>query len=331
MSNKNSEKGVAGTEKHESRRLSSVLGVKIRGPGDTEDPNLVMKNLINEIDKEVKKLVDVFRFMMKYQILFKGSGIEFAGLREYVPGQDDANKIDWKASLRSKSLYVKQYEEERDLYVQVLMDSSSSMFFGTQNKTKYEFANIIAGAIIYAAVETGDNAGFTIFNKGVVANLEHSNESSQYYKSLSLMIDPKNQRGACDLIDAMTYVLNTADPRTILFIISDFIGIKGEEWKDMLKMVGGKLDRIIGIMVRDIRDDVLPKNIGYMKIRDPFSDRIMVIDSDAARIKYEKLAAKQVQMIEDEFKNARAGFFKVYTTDTFVKQLIKYIEMSEGF
>ncbi|MBN2101264.1 MAG: DUF58 domain-containing protein [Candidatus Aenigmarchaeota archaeon] len=318
-------------DKSESRRLSSVLGVKIRGHGDTDDPNLIMKGLINEIDKEVKKLVDVFRFMMKYQILFKGSGIEFAGLREYVPGQDDATKIDWKASLRSKSLYVKQYEEERDLFVHVLMDSSSSMFFGTQNRTKYEFANIIAGAIIYASVETGDNTGFSIFNDKVVANLEPSNENTQYYKALRLMIDHKNQHGKFDMVDALTYVLNTADPRTILFIVSDFIGLKGEEWKDVLKMLGGKLDRIIGIMVRDIRDDVLPKNIGYMKLRDPFSDRILVIDSDAARIKYEKLAAEQVKMIEDEFRNTRAGFFKVYTTDTFVRQLIKYIELSEGY
>ena len=321
----------AGTRKDESRRLSSVLSVKIRGPGDTEDPNLIMKELINEIDKEVRKLVDVFRFMMKYQILFKGSGIEFAGLREYVPGQDDATKIDWKASLRSKSLYVKQYEEERDLYVQILMDSSSSMFFGTQNRTKYQYANIISGAIVYAAVETGDNTGFTIFNDDVVANLEPSNENTQYYKSLRLMIDPKNQRGKCNLADALVYVLNSSDPRTILFIISDFIGLRGEEWKDALKMLGGKIDRIIGIMVRDIRDDVLPKDIGYMKVKDPFSERILVIDSDAARVRYEKMAAEQVKTIEDEFRNTRAGFFKLYTTDSFVKQLVKYIELSEGY
>ncbi len=325
------ETGNLKKEKTKYRRLSQALSTKIRGEGSTDDPNLVMKNLINEIDKEVKKLIDVFRFMLKYQILFKGSGIEFAGLREYVPGQDDATKIDWKASLRSKSLYVKQYEEERDLFVQVLLDSSSSMFFGTQNRTKYEYASIVAGAIVYAAVETGDNTGFTIFNDGVVKNLEPSNENTQYYKSLRLIVDPKNQQGPCNLEDVLSYVLNIADPRTILFIISDFLGIKGEEWKNALKMLGGKIDRIIGIMVKDIRDEVLPKNIGYMRVKDPFSDRIMTIDSDVARLKYEKLAAEQVNMIESEFRNTHAGFFRIYTTDTFVKQLVKYIELSEEY
>ncbi|NOX71893.1 MAG: DUF58 domain-containing protein [Candidatus Micrarchaeota archaeon] len=321
---------MTGDNKKEKGRLSSILSIKIKGFGDTIDPNLKTKNLINEIDKEVKKLVDAFRFLMKYQILFKGSGIEFAGLREYVPGQDDATKIDWKASLRSKSLYVKQYEEERDLYVQVLLDSSSSMLFGTQKKTKYEYANIIAGAIIYAAVETGDNTGFTIFNEKIVANLEPTNETTQYYKALRFMVNEKNQGGGYDLEDALTYVLNTAEPRTILFIISDFIGLDGDGWKDALKMVGGKIDRIIGIMVRDIRDDELPKDVGYIRVRDPYSNRIITIDSDIARFKYERLAAEQVKMVEEEFKNTKAGFFRVYTTDTFIKQLIKYIELSEG-
>jgi len=146
-----------------------------------------------------------------------------------------------------------------------------------------------------------------------------------------MMVNSENQKGKCDFSGALSYLVNTVDPRTILFIISDFIGLKDDEWKSSLKMIGGKIDRVIGIMVRDIRDDVLPKNLGYMKVRDPFSDRVLVLDSDAARIKYEKLAAKQIEMIESEFKNTRAGFFKVYTTDSFVKQLIKYIEMSEGY
>lgn len=325
------EKRKKEVDESESRRISQSLGQKIKGPGDTLDPNIVMKNLINEIDKEVKKLVEAFRFMMKYQVMFKGGGVEFAGLREYVPGQDDATKIDWKASLRSKSLYVKQYEEERDLYVQVLLDSSSSMLFGTQSKIKYDFGCIIAGAITYAAVETGDNLGFTLFNDKITANLEPSNESTQYYKALRFMVDPDNQGGGCNLETALSYLVNTLDPRTILFIVSDFIGLHGDEWKNTLKMLGGKIDRVIGIMTRDIRDDVLPKNLGYMRVKDPFSGRIMTVNTDEARIKYEKLAAEQVKMVEEEFKNTHAGFFRVYTTDTFVKQLIRYIELSEGY
>ncbi|OYT39649.1 MAG: hypothetical protein B6U86_05030 [Candidatus Altiarchaeales archaeon ex4484_43] len=55
---------------------------------------LYIEELMNEIDANVRELVDIFRFLLKYQILFKGTGIEFAGLREYVPEQDDASKIE---------------------------------------------------------------------------------------------------------------------------------------------------------------------------------------------------------------------------------------------
>ena len=317
------------TEEKKNKKKPLISLDFFRRDDETNEKNK-MKYLIDEIDKEIKKLVDVFRFLMKYQILFRGSGVEFAGLREYIPGQDDATKIDWKASLRSKSIYVKQYEEERDLYIQVLLDSSSSMLFGTQKKTKYEYASIIAGSIVYAAIETGDNVGFSIFNEGIKAFLEPTNETTQYYNALRLIVNEENQGGKCNLEKALTHILNTAEPRTILFIISDFIGISETEWKDALTMVRGKIDRIIGIMVRDIRDDELPKNLGYIRVRDPFEEKkIMTVNSDIARFKYEKLAADQIRDVEEKFKSSKAGFFRVYTTDHFVNSLIRYIELSE--
>ena len=80
--------------------------------GLMEDPNRreeYIEELMTEIDAQVRQLADVFRFVLKYRIMFRGSGIEFAGLREYIPGQDDAIRIDWKASLRANKLYIKQF------------------------------------------------------------------------------------------------------------------------------------------------------------------------------------------------------------------------------
>jgi len=289
---------------------------------------LYIEELMNEIDANVRELVDTFRFLLKYQILFKGTGIEFAGLREYVPEQDDASKIDWKASLRSKKLYVKQFEDERDLDVYIVLDVSNSMLFGTQEKLKSEYSAVVAGTLAYAAVESGDNVGFAMFGDDVRIVLDPLGDISQYYKILRCVVDPRYYGGGCNLADSLSYLINIITERTILFIISDFIGV-GRGWEDSLKMMGGKLDKVVGIMIRDVRDSFLPKGIGSMRLSDPFSDKVLTVDLDEVGEEFEKLARKQEEKIEGEFRDSGMGFVKIYTNEPFVKPLVNYLELTE--
>lgn len=287
-----------------------------------------IEDLMGEVDANVRELIDVFRFTLKYKVLFRGSGIEFSGLREYVPQQDDATKIDWKASLRSKKLYVKQYEEERELDAYILLDTSSSMLFGTQEKLKSEYASVVVGAIAYAAIESGDNVGFGMFSDRIITSLQPSGDSSQYYKILRLVVDPRFYGSTCNLEGALSYVVNCIEGKTILFIISDFIGI-GDNWKDSLKMACGKFTTVIGIMIRDIRDSYLPKGIGKMRFSDPFSDDMLTVNVDKIADKFEKQARQEEAGIENEFRDGGAGFVKVYTAETFVRPLVDYLQLKE--
>jgi uncharacterized protein (DUF58 family) len=287
-----------------------------------------IKELTREIDANVQELVDVFRFILRYKVLFRGSGIEFAGLREYVPEQDDASKIDWKASLRTKKLHVKEYEEERELDVYILLDASASMLFGTYEKLKSEYAAVMTGTIAYAAIETGDNVGFGMFSDDIKISLTPTGDLSQYYHILSLMVDPRSYGGYCNLSKALSHVINSIEEKTILFIISDFIGLD-EGWEDSLKMVCGKLDKVIGIMVRDPRDTYLPGGIGNVRFSDPFSDKVLMVNVDKVRNKYEVEVKKREVKIEKEFLDSSAGFVKIYTNKPFIKPFIRYLQLIE--
>jgi len=280
-----------------------------------------IKSLMHEIDAEVKRLTSTFSFLLTYRQLFKGTGLEFAQLKEYVPGEDDATKIDWKASLRSGRVYIKQYEEERNLDIIVLLDVCSSMLFGTQKKLKSEYAGIVAGAIVSAGIEIGDNVGFAMYSNDIINFLEPSNDESQYYRVLEMIVDRKLYGGKCDLDKALRFVLNNVKENSILFIISDFIGV-GEKWRTSLKMVAGKLNDVMGIMVRDLRDEVLPKGSGNFRFRDPYSSKVLVVNLDKVKDKYEKLAKQQVEEIKLAFRGSNAGFIKVFTHEPFVKPLL---------
>ncbi len=286
-----------------------------------------IEKLMQEVDKNVRELVDVFRFLLRYKVLFRGTGIEFAGLREYVLGEDDASRIDWKASLRSKRLYVKQYEEERELDVYILLDTSVSMLFGTQEKLKSEYAAVVAGTLAYAAIESGDNVGFGMFSDKVLVSLPPVGDISQYYNILRLTVDPRFYGGGCNINETLSYTVNSIEEKTVLFIISDFIGI-GDEWEDSLKMACGKFNTVFGIMIRDIRDSTLPEGVGNMRFSDPFSDKVLVVNVDKIRKDFERFTKKQESRIEKIFIESGAGFVKVYTHEPFVKPIARYLQLT---
>ena len=285
--------------------------------------------LVEEIDKSVRGFVDVFTFLLKYRILFRSSGLEFAGYKEYVPGEDDASKIDWKASLKSNKIYVKQYEEERNLNLFILFDSSSSMLFGTQEKLKSEYAAIVAGTLAFAGVEVGDNIGFAMFNEKIVNFLEPIQDITQYYQILRLLSDKKNYGGSCKMQEALSFVLNNVHERTALFIISDFIGVGDME--DGIKMCAGKFDKVFGLMIRDPKDEFLPKEIGYVSFSDPFSNKVITVNIDKIKDKFEEAAKRQSQLVEKAFLDAGAGFIKIYTDKPFAEPMIKYLQFIEGY
>ncbi|MFB6076421.1 MAG: hypothetical protein ABEK17_04725, partial [Candidatus Aenigmatarchaeota archaeon] len=193
---------------------------------------------------------------------------------------------------------------------------------------KSEFAGLIAGAIIRAGIKIGDNVGFGTFSDGIQKFLEPSNEDTLYYKSLNIIVDDETYGGKCDLKNSLRYILNNIDGDSYLFIISDFIGLD-EDWENSLKMVSGKLNGVIGIMVRDIRDEELPEGGGKFRLKDPYSGNTVVLNLDKAKDEFEKRAKEQFEKVKQEFRRSDSGFIKVFTDEPFVKNLVKEMELKK--
>ncbi|MCD6558132.1 MAG: DUF58 domain-containing protein [Candidatus Aenigmarchaeota archaeon] len=290
----------------------------VAGHGQKANLNALMK----EVDINVKKLIELFRFILKYKIIFRGRGIEFAGLREYTP-EDDASRIDWRSTARTGKVYVKIFEEERDLDLFLLIDVSNSMLFGTAEKLKSEYATILAATIAFAGIEAGDKVGIGLFSDKMTKVIPPAQGSLQYFKILKAMVDPENYGGACNLSGALHYVNKFVRKRSIIFVVSDFIG-SGQDWGDELRVTGYRFDRLLGIMIRDPRDDFLTSGVGSIRVSDPFSGESMVVDIDKYVEEYKKAARLQRLFVEREFHINNGGFVQTYTTEPFVKPLMKY-------
>ncbi len=283
-----------------------------------------------EIDKGIRKLEIVTKqlvtsnFVGSYKSAFKGRGLEFDGYREYAPG-DDAALIDWRATVRSgNKVLVKEFVEERNLEVFFLVDSSQTMVFGTHDRLKDEFAAELTASLAYAMLQSGDSVGMAMFAEEVKTHLPPTIGRKQYYVILKTLASAERYGGEKRLAAAIEYANATLDRGSLLIIISDFIGGRGD-WETQLKIASRKFD-VIGMMVRDPRDLELPTGVGEVVLADPYSDEQVLIDVDKVRDEYNREAKAQAEAVEEAFVKAGGDLLMLRTDQAFDEPVIKFFK-----
>ena len=118
---------------------------------------MLPKELLKKVRKIQLKMTRLSDEAMAghYASVFKGMGMEFAEVREYVAG-DDVRAIDWNVTARSGSPYVKRYMEEREMTLVLVVDLSASQRFGTVNSLKSELAAEISALLAFLAIKNND-------------------------------------------------------------------------------------------------------------------------------------------------------------------------------
>lgn len=251
-----------------------------------------------------------------YRSVFKGSGLEFLDYRHYSP-DDDASMIDWKASVRSNDLLVKEFVEERNLNVFFLVDVSSSMVYSSIDKLKIEYAAELVATLSYTILHAGDSIGFALFNDKIIRHEQPKRGFSQYYQLTKTLVDPRYYGGGYDLCEALKLTMTFLKEFSIVIIVSDFIGLKND-WKRHLKLMGKKFD-LIGIMVSDSADRVLPHYNGQVVLGDIFSKKQVVVNVDNIREDYARYVEAYEKEISEAFIKSGADFVRLTTDKPFIE------------
>ncbi|MDI1288876.1 MAG: DUF58 domain-containing protein [bacterium] len=174
---------------------------------------------------------------------FQGFSIEFAQHRPYVPG-DDLRRLDWKVFARTDKLQLKQYHQETNLDLVILVDSSGSMLYGSRSFedasgvghkasidgrptwSKYDHATALAAALAYITLRQGDRVGLTIFADGIRHSLRRSSSQGTWRQIVGALathpVDPANASAPTDLRRAVEQLLPKLSNRCIIAVISDF-------------------------------------------------------------------------------------------------------------
>ncbi|KAF1083554.1 MAG: hypothetical protein GQF41_0332 [Candidatus Rifleibacterium amylolyticum] len=251
---------------------------------------MLPKELLKEVRRieiKTRHLVDSL-YAGGYRSVFKGRGIEFAGIREYYRG-DEFRSIDWKVSARSGKLHVREHIEERELQVVVALDLSASMAFGSGSREKRESAVEFAAAICLAAERSNDRAGVCLFTDEVEKFVHPAKGRTHILRLIRELLYFIPQHRGTDLKAPLDYLNMTLSRRSVVFLVTDALRIGSIERE--LRIAAARHDFIL-VLVRDPRERMLP-DVGLVEITDPETGEEMVIDT-SDRAAMQRLVERQV-------------------------------------
>ena len=149
----------------------------------------------------------------------RGSSVEFAEYRKYVPG-DDLRRLDWRAYGRSDRFYVKEFEADTNLRCCLMLDTSGSMDFGSQGTSKIEYARKIAASLAHLALQQGDAVGLFCVAKGIIRNLP-ARRNPAHLTTLYDILEQTQPKGETQLAPVLHELAETVRQRALCIIISD--------------------------------------------------------------------------------------------------------------
>lgn len=253
---------------------------------------------------------------------FKGRGIEFAGYRSYQYG-DDASLIDWRASLRAKEPVVRVFEEYRSFSVFILLDVSDSMLFTSTDKLKAEYAAEMAYSLADSILRGGDAVGLGMFTDELKVNMYPNIGRGVLDRFAKELKNPEHYGGGFDFKKVLKQTISFLKSNAVLIIISDFLGME-QGWERYVRMMSQNFE-MIGLMTRDPRDRMLPRNIGQYSLEDPYSNQYLYLDVNDVAHQYKTVTEKDEKRVRRVFEGVKGGMASISTDKDYVEPLMRFL------
>jgi len=250
----------------------------------------------------------------------RGQSVEFADYRTYVAG-DDFRYLDWNLYGRLERLFVKLYEEERELPVRIFLDASESMTFGQPRK--FDFARQVAAAVGYVALCGFDRVSVIPFPDqpeqlavcGALRTVRGRKSALEFFRNITQL----SAAGGVNLNDALRRGALEARQAGVAVVLSDFLDPAGYE-KGLEALVGR------GFHVNAVQilspEELNPSTYGDLKLVDAESGSIQEVTFGKYRLKsYQQTVQNFCQRLR-EFCQSRGIRFFMASSGTPLEQLL---------
>lgn len=279
---------------------------------------------VRRIEIRTTRLVNDL-FGGEYKSVFKGQGIEFADVREYVAG-DDIRSIDWNVTARSQHPFIKKFVEERELTVVFVVDVSGSQQFGTQGRLKSEVAAEITALLAFAAVRNKDKVGLLITSDQVEKYIPVKKGRSHVLRVVREILYFKPEHRGTQLKAGLEYVNRVLTRTAVVFVMSDF---RDEGYEKALRIASKRHD-LIAIQLTDPNELRVPP-MGLVELEDAETTQKAFVDFSDTELRrhYEDKAKKREEDLDRLFKSFKIDRVNIDISKPYAEPLMAFFRTRE--
>ena len=264
----------------------------------------------------------------QYHSVFKGRGMEFEEVREYLPG-DEVRSIDWNVTARFGHPFIKKFTEERELTVMLVVDVSASGQFGSVRQTKNELAAELAAVLAFSAIRNNDKVGLIMFSDRIEKFVPPKKGRRHVLRVVREILAFQPRGRGTDLPLALDYLNRVQSRRAVTFVVSDF-QVTDEESVRKKLCAAGKRHDVIALSLRDPREEELPA-VGLVELRDAETGERALVDTFDRKVR-EEFAAKARSRLEGLrrlLRSASVDQVEIRSDADYVLPLIQFFRMRE--
>jgi uncharacterized protein (DUF58 family) len=296
---------------------------------------------------------------------FKGRGMDFEELREYIPG-DDVRDIDWNVTHRLGRPFVKRFREERELTAVLAVDVSASSSFGSTNRTKREFAAEIAATLAFSAAKNGDKVALLLFTDEVELFVPPRKGRRHILRIVREMLTHQPRKRGTDVSGALGFLNHVLHRRAIVFLLTDFLhtdngnsprpsfsssssssnsaenkiedegrerGRGGLGGRDVIAELGLTNTRhdVVCLHLHDPRESELP-DAGLVTVEDAETGELLELNSarNSVREKFAGVNAERLAKLDRALNRTGVDTLRLNTTEPFAPVLQRFFELRRG-
>jgi len=273
-----------------------------------------------KIEIASRRLVDEL-LAGQYHSVFKGRGLIFSDVRAYYPG-DDIRAIDWNITARMNAPHVKQFVEERDRTVNLMIDMSASGYFGSRGAAKRELAAELAAVVAFSAIKNNDRVGLYIVTDKVEKFVPPKKGRRHVLRVIGEILAFQPASRQTNLAAGLDFLAKVARRRSVVFLVSDFLS---EGWERSMQITRQRHE-IVPVVVSDPLEEQLPA-VGLLTLEDLETGEVVEVDtSGAAAGEFARRARAQAAMRDLALRRLNVDMVTVRTDRPYVDALIAFFK-----
>jgi uncharacterized protein (DUF58 family) len=286
-------------------------------------------NRMRQLEIKTRRLVND-SLVGEYHSVFKGRGMDFDEVREYVAG-DEVRTIDWNVTARAGRPFVKKYTEERELNILLLVDISASGNFGSGTQSKRELAGEVASLLALSAIRNSDKVGLLLYSDRIEEYIPPKKGRRHVLRIVREILFHTALGTGTDSAKALEFASRVLHRRAVVFLISDFQS-SGDPLKaraDLRRAMrqSNRRHDLIAVHIEDPREQTLP-DVGMLTLEDAETGELVALDTADRQVRerFNRAAVAHVEDLARDIRSEGVDILSLKTNAAYVPALQRFFK-----